>query len=100
MIKGSVQEEDTAGVSICTQPAAAACFSCFWFFVILCTTALQPHLSMACCRQEYWGVLPRPAPGDFPDPGIEPRSPALREDSLLHPTHEHLNTQGKNKWYI
>ena len=24
-----------------------------------------------------------PSPGDFPDPGIEPRSPELQEDSLL-----------------
>ena len=32
-------------------------------------------------RQEYWSGLPFPSPGDLPDPGIEPRSPAL--DSLL-----------------
>ena len=34
-------------------------------------------------RQEYWIGLPIPSPGDFPDPGIEPRSPALQADSLL-----------------
>jgi len=28
-------------------------------------------------RQEYWNGLPLPAPGDLPDPGIEPVSPAL-----------------------
>ena len=28
-------------------------------------------------RQEYWIGLPFPSPGDLPDPGIEPRSPAL-----------------------
>ena len=33
-------------------------------------------------RQEYWSELPRPPPGDLPDPGIEPRSPALQVDSL------------------
>ena len=27
--------------------------------------------------QEYWSGLPCPSPGDFPDPGMEPRSPAL-----------------------
>ena len=27
-------------------------------------------------RQEYWNVLPFPPPGDFPEPGIEPASPA------------------------
>ena len=33
-------------------------------------------------RQEYWSVLPCPPPGDLPNPGIEPRSPALQADSL------------------
>ena len=33
-------------------------------------------------RQEYWSGLPFPPPGDLPDPGIEPSSPALRADSL------------------
>jgi len=33
-------------------------------------------------RQEYWSGLPFPSPGDLPDPGIEPRSPAVRADSL------------------
>ena len=28
-------------------------------------------------RQEYWSGLPFPSPGDLPDPGIEPISPAL-----------------------
>ena len=34
-------------------------------------------------RQEYWGGLPCPPPGDLPNPGIKPRSPALQVDSLL-----------------
>ena len=33
-------------------------------------------------RQEDWGELPLPAPGDLPDSGIEPRSPELQADSL------------------
>ena len=33
-------------------------------------------------RQEYWSGLPFPPPGDLPDPGIEPSSPALQADSL------------------
>ena len=33
-------------------------------------------------RQEYWSELPFPAPGDLPDPGIEPAVPALQADSL------------------
>ena len=34
------------------------------------------------CVCEYWSQLPCPPPGDLPDPGIEPRSPALQADSL------------------
>jgi len=33
-------------------------------------------------RQGYWSGLPFPSPGDLPNPGIEPRSPALQADSL------------------
>ena len=39
--------------------------------------APQAPLSMGFPRQEYWSGLPLPAPGDLPDPGIEPTSPAL-----------------------
>ena len=38
---------------------------------------------MGFSRQGYWNGLPFPAPGDLPDPGIEPRSPALQADTLL-----------------
>ena len=34
-------------------------------------------------RQEYWSGLPFPSPGDLPNQGIKPRSPALQADSLL-----------------
>ena len=37
---------------------------------------------MGFSRQEYWSGLPFPSPGDLPDPGIEPRSPALQADAL------------------
>ena len=33
-------------------------------------------------RQEYWRGLPFPSPGELPDPGIKPMSPALQADSL------------------
>ena len=33
-------------------------------------------------RQENWSGLPFPSPGDLPDPGMEPRSPALQADYL------------------
>ena len=41
------------------------------------TVACQAPLSMGFPRQEYWSGLPFPSPGDLPDPGIEPESPAL-----------------------
>ena len=34
-------------------------------------------------QQEYWDGLTFPSPGDLPDPGIEPGSPALQADALL-----------------
>ena len=46
------------------------------------TAAHQAPLSMEFFRQEYWSGVPFPCPGDLPDPGIEPRSPALQADSL------------------
>ena len=45
--------------------------------------ACQAPLTMGFPRQEYWSGLPFPSPGDFPDPGIEPRSPTLQAVSLL-----------------
>ena len=44
--------------------------------------ACQAPLSMGFSRQGYWSDLPFPSPGNLPDPGIEPRSPALQADSL------------------
>ena len=46
------------------------------------TVARQAPLSVGFSRQEYWSGLPFPSPGDLPDPGIEPGSPALQADSL------------------
>ena len=37
---------------------------------------------MGFSRQEYWGGLAFPSPGDLPDSGIEPKSPALQADAL------------------
>ena len=55
--------------------------SCVWLFAILWTVAHQASPSMEFSRQEYWGGLPFPSPGDL-DPGIEPRSPSLQADTL------------------
>ena len=40
------------------------------------TVAQQAPLPMGFPRQEYWNGLSFPPPGDLPDPGIEPESPA------------------------
>ena len=45
------------------------------------TVACQVPLDMEFSRQEYWGGLPFPSPGDLHNPGIEPMSPALPADS-------------------
>ena len=47
--------------------------------------SLQPHgtlQSMEFSRPEYWSGSPFPSPGDLPNPGVEPRSPALQVDFL------------------
>ena len=46
------------------------------------TVANQAPPSMGFSMQECWSGLPFPSPGDLPDPGIEPRSPALQADAL------------------
>ena len=46
------------------------------------TIACQVPLSMEFPRRKHWSGLPFPPPGDLPNPGIEPRSPALQVDSL------------------
>ena len=46
------------------------------------TGAHQAPLSTGLSRLEYWSGLPFPSPGDFSNLEIEPRSPALRADSL------------------
>ena len=51
-------------------------------FVTPWTATHQTPLPMEFSRQEYWIVLSIPSPGDLPDPGIDPGSPALQADSL------------------
>ena len=51
-------------------------------FAIPWTVVYQASLSMGFSRQEYWSRLSFPSPGDLPDPGIDPRSPALQADAL------------------
>ena len=55
---------------------------------MMCRAQLRPTLCwprLLCpwfSRQEFWSGLPFPPPGELPDPGIEPESPALQADSL------------------
>ena len=51
-------------------------------FATAWSVAHQAPPSMEFSRQEYWSGLPFPSPGDLPDPGIKPGSPALRADAL------------------
>ena len=46
------------------------------------TVAHQAPPSMGFSRKEYWSGVPFPSPGDLPDSGIKPRSPALQADAL------------------
>ena len=59
-----------------------SCFSCVRFCATPWTVAHQAPPSMGFSRQEYWSGLPFPSPGDFPNPGIEPRSPTFPADTI------------------
>ena len=55
----------------------------------LCLTLCDPmdcspprSSPMGFYKQEYWSWLPFPSPGDFPDSGIKPGSPAFQADTL------------------
>ena len=48
-----------------------------------CLTLCDPIEPKEFSRPEYWSGEPFPSPGDLPNPGIKPRSPALQADSLL-----------------
>ena len=54
--------------------------------VTLWTVVYQAPLFVGFPRQEYWGALPCPPPGNLPNPGMQPvplMSPALVGGSLL-----------------
>ena len=68
-------------------------------FATLWTVAHQAPPSIGFSRQEYWGGLPFPSPGDLPDPGIEPRSPVLLADVLtLLSFREDKSTHRMRRW--
>ena len=55
-------------------------------FAVPWIVAHQAPLSMGFPRQKFWSGLPFPSPGDLPEPGIEPGSPALQADALTSGT--------------
>ena len=66
----------------CTQPSEVELLSRVWLFATPWTVAHQAPPPMGFSRQEYWSGLPFPSPGDLPNPGIKPGSPALQTDAL------------------
>ena len=64
------------------------------------TAAYQAPPSMGFSRQEYWSGVPFPSPGDLPDPGIEPESPALLADALPSELPGKLESLVKAKQHI
>ena len=82
-----------------------------WLFA---TVAHQAPLSMEFSSQEHWSELPFPSSGDLPDPGIEPWTLTLHEDSftvdsiiltcrlnvIIHAKHKVRHTAPSNKcWW-
>ena len=61
------------GQNIDTVSCMLSHFSHVWLFVTP-WTVVPGFCSWGLSRQEYWGELPCPPPGDLPDPGIEPPS--------------------------
>ena len=57
----------------------------------------QAPLSMEFSRQEYWSGLSFPSPGDLPNPGMIPWSPALEVESFLTEPPSKANTEGSKK---
>ena len=78
----SLKKELKAIRVFCLFRLCSAVLNRVWLCVTPWTVAHQVSLSMGFSRQEYWNGLPFPPPGDFPNPGIQPRSPTLQADSL------------------
>ena len=73
--------EKTSTSALLTTPKPLTLWKWKWSHSVM-SESLQPHghqapLPMRFSKQEYWSGLPFPSPGNLPDSGIEPRSPAL-----------------------
>ena len=49
-----------------------------------CSPPGQAPMPLEISRQEYLSGLPFPSPGDLPNPGIKPASPALQVDLFIY----------------
>ena len=67
---------------LCFQEVKVKLLSRVRLFATPWTVTYYASLSMGFSRQEYWSGLPFASPGDLPDPGIKPGSPALEADAL------------------
>ena len=70
-----------ACIQVSQEAGKGKSLSCVWLFMTPWTVACQSS-PVKISRQKYWSRLPFPSPGALPDPGIEPKSPALQADSL------------------
>ena len=68
-----IDPEAAGSTAHCAAAAAKSLQSC----LTLCDSIDGSPPSLGFSRQEHWSGLPFPSPGDLPDPGIEPGSPAL-----------------------
>ena len=68
--------------NFCAEWSEVKLLSRVRLFATLWTVAYQTPPFTEFSRQEYWSGLPFPSPADLPEPGIEPRSPALQADAL------------------
>ena len=67
---------------LCSKSEGVKLLSRVRLFATPWTVAYQAPPSMGFSRQEYCSGLPFPSPGDLPNPGIKPESPALQTDAL------------------
>ena len=74
---GEAREQPLWRQGFSMKVAAVSVLCHVQFFETPWTVARQTPLSMGFPTQEYCSGLPFPSPGDLPNPGIEPVSPAL-----------------------
>ena len=75
-----VTTDETVGIHCCAGLSCSAVYNSLWPHGLQPTRLLCPW---GFSRQEYWSGLPCPPPGEFPNLGIKPRSPALPVNSFL-----------------